>query len=115
MYALAVSHSKDTVSSDKLAYTTGLEEDIVAKEGRYVFSPSSLDSWVTCRIVGVSGVMHWDSRGDHLMHTSRGSIVACQILRRSSRGSLGKGVKVLRTSMMMVGCYDVFKMNENIE
>lgn len=54
------------MSSDLLAYTTGLEKDVVAKEGRYVFSPSSLDSCVTRRIVGLSGVINWVSCGDQL-------------------------------------------------
>jgi hypothetical protein len=36
---------------------TGLELEVVAKEGRYKLNPS-LDSWVTCRMMGLSGAMH---------------------------------------------------------
>jgi hypothetical protein len=42
----------------KVNVDDGPRGDVVAKEGRYVFKPPSLDSCDTCRMIGLFCVMH---------------------------------------------------------
>jgi hypothetical protein len=86
-----VSQSKDTMSRERLAYTTVFEEDIFAKEGWYFFNHSCLDN---CKVIVLYGVRHWESCINHLMHTTRVSIVNSHILSQRSYRSLGNGINV---------------------
>ncbi len=50
-----------------------------------------------------------------LMRTTRALIVNCHIMSQSSYRSLGNGINVLGSSMMMVDDQVVFKLRENGE
>jgi hypothetical protein len=103
------------VSSEKLAYTTVFEEEVFAKERWYVFNHPCLDSCDNCKVIMLFGVTHWTNCVNHLMRTTRASIVNCHILSQSSYRSLRDGINALETSMMMVDYQVVFKLRENGE